>query len=53
MQRNTSVRLGEHFNGFVEDKIQQGRFEPTSEAIRVGQREMKLTRPTNKKTPQF
>jgi len=38
MQRNTSVRLGEHFNGFVEGKIQQGRFESTSEAIRAGLR---------------
>jgi hypothetical protein len=32
MQRNTSVTLGEHLGGFVENKIQQGRFESTSEA---------------------
>jgi len=38
MQRNTSVTLGEHFGGFVEDKIQQGRFESTSEAVRAGLR---------------
>jgi len=38
MQRNTSVTLGEHFRGFVEDKIQQGRFESTSEAVRAGLR---------------
>jgi len=38
MQRNTSVTLGKHFSGFVEDKIQQGRFESTSEAVRAGLR---------------
>ncbi len=38
MQRNTSVTLGEHFAGFVEGKIQQGRFESTSEAVRAGLR---------------
>ena len=38
MQRNTSVTLGEHFGEFVEDKIQQGRSESTSEAVRVGLR---------------
>jgi len=38
MQRNTSVTLGEHFGEFVEDKIQQGRFESTSEAVRAGLR---------------
>lgn len=38
MQRNTSVTLGEHFSEFVEGKIQQGRFESTSEAVRAGLR---------------
>jgi antitoxin ParD1/3/4 len=38
MQRNTSVTLGEHFGEFVENKIQQGRFESTSEAVRAGLR---------------
>ena len=38
MQKNTSVTLGEHFGEFVEDKIQQGRFESTSEAVRAGLR---------------
>lgn len=38
MQRNTSVTLGQHFGDFVEDKIQQGRFESTSEAVRAGLR---------------
>ncbi len=38
MQRNTSVTLGEHFGEFVEDTIQQGRFESVSEAVRAGLR---------------
>ena len=38
MQRNTSVTLGQHFGEFVEDKIQQGRFESTSEAVKAGLR---------------
>ena len=38
MQRNTSVTLGEHFGRFVEEKIEQGRFESTSEAVRAGLR---------------
>ena len=38
MQRNTSVTLGDHLGEFVENKIQQGRFESTSEAVRAGLR---------------
>ena len=38
MRRNTSVTLGDHLGGFVENKIQQGRFESTSEAVRAGLR---------------
>jgi len=38
MQRNTSVTLGKHFAGFVENKILDGRFESTSEAVRAGLR---------------
>lgn len=38
MQRNTSVTLGDHFSGFVNGKVQQGRFESTSEAVRAGLR---------------
>ncbi|TQV89301.1 type II toxin-antitoxin system ParD family antitoxin [Aliikangiella coralliicola] len=38
MPRNTSVTLGKHFGEFVENKIQQGRFESTSEAVRAGLR---------------
>ena len=36
--RNTSVTLGNHFSKFLEEKIQAGRFESTSEAVRAGLR---------------
>ena len=35
MQRNKSVTLGRHFAGFIEGKIQQGRFESTREVVRA------------------
>ncbi len=38
MPRNTSVTLGDHFDGFVLEKIQQGRFLSVSEAVRAGLR---------------
>ena len=48
MPRNTSVTLGEHFSSFIDEKIDEGRFESTSEAVRAGLRlleedEAKLT----------
>ena len=48
MPRNTSVTIGEHFSSFIDSKIEEGRFESTSEAIRAGLRlleedEAKLT----------
>ncbi len=47
MPRNSSVILGEHFSQFIDGKIQEGRFETISEAVRAGLRlleaeEMKL-----------
>ena len=36
MPRNTSVTLGEHFDKFIAEKIQQGRFQSISEAVRAG-----------------
>ncbi len=38
MVKNTSVTLGEHFNGFILNQIQNGRFGSTSEVIRAGLR---------------
>lgn len=38
MSRNTSVTLGDHLSAFVDNSIQSGRFESTSEAVRAGLR---------------
>lgn len=38
MGRNTSVSLGEHFEGFVESSINNGRYKNASEVIRAGLR---------------
>jgi antitoxin ParD1/3/4 len=38
MPRNTSVTIGNHFSDFIDSKIQSGRFESTSEAVRAGLR---------------
>ncbi|WP_445370260.1 type II toxin-antitoxin system ParD family antitoxin [Methylomonas sp. HW2-6] len=40
MARNTSVTLGDHFDNFVQEKIQQGRFLSVSEAVRAGLRKL-------------
>jgi antitoxin ParD1/3/4 len=38
MPKNTSVSLGDYFDGFVESKIHEGRFKNASEVIRAGLR---------------
>ena len=38
MSRNTSVTLGDHFTNFVNKKIEEGRFESMSEAVRAALR---------------
>ena len=38
MSKNTSVALGDHLHGFVEKKIQEGRFGNASEVVRAGLR---------------
>jgi len=40
MARNTSVTLGEHFDAFVHEKINAGRFQSVSEVVRAGLRKL-------------
>ncbi|USD64464.1 type II toxin-antitoxin system ParD family antitoxin [Vibrio sp. SCSIO 43136] len=34
MAKNTSITLGKHFDGFIADQIQSGRYNSASEVIR-------------------
>lgn len=40
MARNTSVTLGDHFENFVSEKINAGRFHSVSEVVRAGLRKL-------------
>jgi antitoxin ParD1/3/4 len=40
MARNTSVTLGKHFDDFVLEKINSGRFQSVSEVVRAGLRKL-------------
>ena len=38
MAKNTSISLGEHFDGFITSQINNGRFATASEVVRAGLR---------------
>ncbi|SAK46962.1 addiction module antidote protein [Caballeronia catudaia] len=38
MPKNTSVSLGDHFTGFVEDRVRAGRYSTASDVVRAGLR---------------
>lgn len=42
MAKNTSISLGNHFESFINQRVEKGRFASTSDAIRAGLRLLEL-----------
>ena len=38
MSKNTSITLGEHFDSFITEQLENGRYASTSEVVRAGLR---------------
>ncbi|MCG8670503.1 MAG: type II toxin-antitoxin system ParD family antitoxin [Pseudomonadales bacterium] len=38
MPKNTSITLGDHFDGFIAQQIEEGRYASASEVVRAGLR---------------